>query len=505
MRRKCDAATIKNLTLRGQMYYYRMDYKNSDGKRHAFRRSLGTSDLLTAVALINRIKTRSLSMDCFQMAMDILDDRPKITPDMTLEEKIKNTKLYFEANATVRRLMGELSPRWVFTPEQAKQDFFELRAREAGMLSSPMPAPEAYPSTVTDPQPLPSPAKGTTIKKMVDEFIAWKAVGKIEEARERTWIRRFVESLGVSSDSDFGLMCSMTAVDTITNAIKKSDNKTDWKRKNIGLLQQLLKYAESTALVRYRAEGLCRIQKVRRGGKSEHQGHLALDTDDLKRIFSPKYTHFEERPDYFWAFVIALYTGARRNAACTLQHKDTKMVCDIPCMEFIADDAAKELKTDETERINPIHSQMLALGFWDLVMERKKRFGAADTDFILPGCMTSTRKLDSHFSENVKKIFMSVGIKVDGRDANGKPIRDGKSFHSFRKTLSLKMQNAKLVNSMANRIVGWKGNGTMEVSYSPHQLQDIKAAMDQYNYDEIWPELQYWAKRTTEIILSSKV
>lgn len=437
-------------------------------------------------------------MDCFQMAMAILDDRPKITPDMTLEEKIKNTKLYFEANAAANRLMGELTPRWVFfSPEQAEQAFFEQRAREAGMPSTPMPAPMAYPSTVTDPQPA-APAKGMTIQEMTDAFIGRKQVGDDEKKRNRSLIRRYgIEVLGVSPDDDFGVMTSREAVTKISDAIMNTANCPDWKKDAIGLFRNLLSYAGEYSVVTYDTRSKSCLAEVRTKGilTEASEGVLPLDTSDLHKIFSTDCDLFDKLPDYFWVFLIALCIGSRRNAAITPQYKDIVEKDGIPCIRFTNDDPRKKLKTTATLRTVPIHPLLITLGFLDMIAERKKRLNAADTDFIFQGCMNANGNVDTHFSEKIKKFFIRVGIKNDGKDENGRPLRDGKSFHSLRDTASKRMQLSGVKKPLINAIIGWAGEGMMEQKYSKYTVAEQLDAMNLYNYDEIMPELLYWADR----------
>ena len=47
-----------------------------------------------------------------------------------------------------------------------------------------------------------------------------------------------------------------------------------------------------------------------------------LSKEQLLEIFNPKYDFFKNNPDAFWTCMIALFTGARMNAAITLQYKD---------------------------------------------------------------------------------------------------------------------------------------------------------------------------------------
>ena len=71
--------------------------------------------------------------------------------------------------------------------------------------------------------------------------------------------------------------------------------------------------------------------------------------------------------------MIALFTGARKNAAFTLQYKDIILKDGIWCINFIEDSPGiKQLKTEESERIVPIHSALLKMGFLEYINKKYK-------------------------------------------------------------------------------------------------------------------------------------
>ena len=506
MRRKWDADVVRNLTKRGQTYYYRTDFKDSTGKRHAFRRSLHTSDFYTAVGLLKNIKKQGLGMIKDKIIEELWKNMPQVEPGMTQAEILEVEKQQREIYATIARRMSLAYKPLVFTPEEAWARFYSDNAKSNNVGTQPVSdnnAPvqiatqlTAAPTAVQPEQP--KKQHGMTIEEMANAFIVWKNVDKVEQKREHTWISNFAKSAGVKMKDDFSAICSEEAVTKIVEGIKATSNQHKWKRKNISFLKNLFDYAEGTARVRYHVVGKSAIKKLPRQVHKEGIGHLPFSTEELKKLFSPQNTYFDEEPDYFWAFLIALYTGARSNAAGTLQYKDVRLECDIPCIEYIDDHPAKKLKTTETERVVPIAQQFLELGFFDMVAERKKRLNATDTDFILRGCMTSTDKLSSHFSEKVKNILTEAGIKSKKKNEKGNLIHDGKSFHSCRNTLSVKLDDVGIKESIVNKIIGWSGGSTRKKYYLKRELAEIAEALKSCRYDEIWSDLQYWATRIRE-------
>ena len=123
------------------------------------------------------------------------------------------------------------------------------------------------------------------------------------------------------------------------------------------------------------------------------------------------------------------------------------------------------MKNEATERIVPIHKQLLDLGFIDYVNRKKAKLNAENDDFIFPKCKTSGGQYNNKYIQRYLFEFLqTIGVKDINHD-----------FHSFRKNASLAMQSAGLINSIINAIIGWEGEGTMEQSYSNFDLKQIKA------------------------------
>ena len=54
------------------------------------------------------------------------------------------------------------------------------------------------------------------------------------------------------------------------------------------------------------------------------------------------------------------------------------------------------------------------------------------------------------------------------------------------------MQNAGLIATYINDIIGWEGKSTMEQSYSNHTLTQIKAEMAKFSYDFLSDHFAKW-------------
>ena len=61
-----------------------------------------------------------------------------------------------------------------------------------------------------------------------------------------------------------------------------------------------------------------------------------------------------------------------------------------------------------------------------------------------------------------------------------------------RENASVAMQDAGIIPTYINDIIGWEGKNTMEQSYSNHTLAQIKKEMSKFNYDFLQPHFDKW-------------
>ena len=81
-------------------------------------------------------------------------------------------------------------------------------------------------------------------------------------------------------------------------------------------------------------------------------------------------------------------------------------------------------------------------------------------------------------------FFMDIKVKTGNND--------GFDFHSFRKNLSIALQDSGVGATYINDIIGWEGKTTMEQSYSNHTLAQIKAEMHKFSYNFLKPHFAKW-------------
>lgn len=111
------------------------------------------------------------------------------------------------------------------------------------------------------------------------------------------------------------------------------------------------------------------IEKTKKFDKNPH---LPYKKEQLLEMFNPKHNYFQQHPDVFWVCMIALFTGVRINAAITVQYKDILIKATVNCIQFLSDHPIKQLKNAASERLVPIHKQLLDLGYVNYINQKNK-------------------------------------------------------------------------------------------------------------------------------------
>lgn len=169
--------------------------------------------------------------------------------------------------------------------------------------------------------------------------------------------------------------------------------------------------------------------------------------DELKALFSALALLRRAQPERFWVPALALYTGARAGEICQLQAGDVIEVEGVWCInlsEFGADGRRvddKTLKTDASERIVPLHPQLLAAGFRTYVSECLK----VGQDRLFPTLVAGPKGTYSHeFSKWFGRFRRSIGL--------GQPAL---VFHSFRHGFRDACRLAHIPEETARALGGW--------------------------------------------------
>lgn len=492
----CDAK-LPHLWLRNNIFYYRVELERVGGKRRYKRISLHTDNFFEAREKLRAMTTDKnwpfdelrLLFNGLQYDIDLgqglgggnygMLSQLQINRRLSKRNKREDLeKLNMLGNIALQTNQMNLNPE----DRELIRQFVALQSELKELLSGmPMPA-----------KPVATPSR--KISEVLDMMLLKANNCDDEKRRKKNTITKLLNAVGISLDDDYAKFHNADAISAISKVVvDQADAKGDYKRKQLRYIKELATCGSNIDSDFYKISVINNLPNIEKTKKSEKKPHQPYSNEQLLEMFNPKHTYFKEHPDAFWACMIALFTGARANSAITLQYDDVFEKDGIWCIQFIENHPIKHLKNEASERIVPIHPQLLDLGFVDYVKRRQTALNAKGTDFIFPKCQTKSGTYNSRYTVRMILNFLQkIGVKSGTKDSY--------DFHSFRKNASIAMQNAGIIATFINDIIGWEGKTTMEQSYSNHTLQQIKTEMSKFNYNFLsghfakWKEIMKKAK-----------
>lgn len=329
-----------------------------------------------------------------------------------------------------------------------------------------------------------------TIASVLESMLLLKQATNrpVYQNRKKQTIVSLLTNAGLSLEDDYFKFHNVEMIEKISKDIINNPSlKNDVKKMKVRYLKELATCGHNINPDLYKANIINNFPQIENTRRIDKNPHLPYKKEQLLEMFNPKHTYFKDNPDAFWACMIALFTGARINAAITLQYKDILVKDGINCIQFRSDHKIKQLKNEASERLVPIHKQLLDLGFVDYVNKQKAKSKAEDTDFIIKKCQTKSGEYNNKFfTRELSPFFTDIKVKTGNLD--------GYDFHSFRKNLSIALQDAGVGATYINDIIGWEGKTTMEQSYSNHTLTQINDELNKFSYDFLKPHFTKWKK-----------
>ncbi len=333
-----------------------------------------------------------------------------------------------------------------------------------------------------------------TISEMLDRMLFKANNCTAEKNRKRNLLTQMIQGVGLKLEDNYSslhkekVLHDIYETQIMARTGVKGDNRNKWRR----YLVELVTCACNTEPDFFKINVIANLPKPAKTKKSEKNPHLPYTEAELLNIFDPKHSFFKKNPDAFWMCMLGLFTGARTNAAMTPQFDDIIQKDGFDCIYYRENHPVKQFKNQATERIVPIHKQLLDLGFLDYVAKKKANKKTKGTDFIFPVCETKKGTFNNHYmTRHLFEFFEQIGVK----NSTTNEVHD---FHSFRKNASIMLQDAGVGATYINDIIGWEGKSTMEQSYSNHTLTKIKEQMDKCSYDFLQPHFDAWKKIMVE-------
>lgn len=145
------------------------------------------------------------------------------------------------------------------------------------------------------------------------------------------------------------------------------------------------------------------------------------------------------KPFHRWLPLLGIFTGARLNELCQIYLGDISEREGIPCISITDKRPDQRLKNLSSERVIPIHPELINLGFLNFVHElRGKKESRLFPELILGR---------DGYSKNASRWFASFRKEVLSTG-------DGLVFHSFRHTAATQMKRKGVGEGYAAAILG---------------------------------------------------
>jgi len=513
---KCDAIERWSepfLWLRNNVFYCRMELPRVNGKRRYKRFSLHTSNYYEARTLMEKQKQLAKDLQELRQLFSQLDFIEPDPPQFQTSGKGTSDIHFITLNGEVIKTLSSLNPKSLLEKvwnlyqrvkasknQLSKEDLRILNIIQAnqkqflGQLSSVLQETIAQAveplqqqlMAVNPPQQGPPPHP---IHEVLNTMLLKGNNCKSEQTKKRNIIQMLLGKVNITVMDDYSKFHHSANIEEIATYIKdRTDIKGDSKRKHLRYIKEFVTCACNLEPDFYKLNVIANLPRIERTKKAEKNPHIPYTEEELLTIFDPKHDFFKDNPDYFWVCMVALFTGARQNAAFTLQYDDVAIQEGLNCIHFIENHPIKELKNDASERFVPIHEQLLDLGFLDYIKRKRSKSKAKGTDFIFSKCQTKNGTYNPKpFTREFPEFLKNIGVK-------SKVGQDKHDFHSFRKNANQAMRKAIVDKSFVNDVIGWTGENIAEQAYCNHNLAQIKEQLDKFEYDFLKPHFAEWKK-----------
>lgn len=196
--------------------------------------------------------------------------------------------------------------------------------------------------------------------------------------------------------------------------------------------------------------------------------------------FKKRLEFIKKYPDaHYFAVLIALFTGSRANAACTIRHQDIDLENETVHIHISGNDnreRAKHLKTEESNRLIPLSKTLMYdLGFKDYLVQHEKEYGKDSFIFEEVIYTSNDSYKPTYINENINILMNVLGIKPD-KDSNYM-----KDFHSLKKCfysanvrvgIPLEMLEAIAGNKPSNQSIAAKTYAKISMETAPTAMRE---------------------------------
>ena len=216
----------------------------------------------------------------------------------------------------------------------------------------------------------------------------------------------------------------------------------------------------------------------RREGQRRKVGKLPFTVDELKVLLKEKPEVAPEMPSYRttlrWVCWISAYSGMRLNEICSRKVSDIKEQGGVWYFDIT------NAKTEAGDRLVPVHSRLIELGFMDYVNRQ-------DGEWLFP--VLKPGGPDQKRSWYLSRTFTVYRRKLGVTHINPDNNRDRVDFHSFRRCAIQVLEWARIPQTEVAQVVGHEKNGITFDTYNPDgigvkMLRDVVEAIRYPGLDE---------------------
>ena len=194
-----------------------------------------------------------------------------------------------------------------------------------------------------------------------------------------------------------------------------------------------------------------------------YTGCKSLPSCHLKGDLIPRDSH------KYWVPLIGLHTGMREQEILQLYLEDVYQHDGIWVFDLNENHPDKRLKTPQSKRLVPLHSDLIDLGLTDLL---EQRIGELKTGRLFDDIrMASDGTYSGNFSKWFSRYLVNIGIK------NAKT-----SFHSFRHNMKDAFRNAGESDELAENFMGRATGTTGEAYGSGFSVERLHTALHKLQF-----------------------
>ena len=182
-------------------------------------------------------------------------------------------------------------------------------------------------------------------------------------------------------------------------------------------------------------------------------GFKAFNVEQVRVLYAPE-PFSRLSPGARWAALLGLYTGARASEVGQLHTVDVSDVDGVPAIRINDEGEGQKLKTEVSNRVVPIHPDLVSLGFLDYVDGLR-----ASGDWrLFPQASNTAKNGAGNWISKAFSYYL-------GNLSEGWPEAK-RGFHSLRKTVIQEMQAAGVASEMRAQIVGHELDDEHHATYS---------------------------------------